>query len=134
MAVGVIGFVASAGGAVVAPAPASAAASEGPALVTASRPADGAVMVGWHEAGDDPDALRLHETELGTRFALVRMYQQWQLPSRRVASMINDGRLVLVSLKPPAGGWAAVASGAEDPMIQALAEAHRGFGRRVIGV
>lgn len=90
-------------------------------------------MVGWHESGDDPDDLRLHETELGTRFALVRMYQQWQLPSRRVAEMINDGRLVLVSHKPPAaGGWAAVGSGAEDAMIRSLAEAYRRFGREVL--
>ena len=90
-------------------------------------------MVGWHEAGDDPDDLRLHERELGTRFALVRMYQQWQRPSRRVAEMINDGRLVLVSHKPPTtGGWAAVASGAEDAMIRSLAEAYRAFGREVL--
>lgn len=90
-------------------------------------------MVGWHEAGDDPAELRLHEAELGTRFALVRMYQQWQLPSRRVAEMIDDGRLVLVSHKPPAvGGWAAVASGSEDAMIRNLAEAYRRFGREVL--
>lgn len=90
-------------------------------------------MVGWHEDGDDVDDLRVHETELGTRFALVRMYQQWQRPSQRVATMIDDGRLVLVSHKPPsAGGWAAVASGAEDQMIQTLAETYRGFGREVL--
>jgi hypothetical protein len=89
-------------------------------------------MVGWHEDGDDIDGLRVHEAELGTRFALVRMYQQWQLPARKVATMINDGRLVLVSHKPPAGGWAAVASGAEDPTIEALAEAYRSFGREVL--
>jgi hypothetical protein len=89
-------------------------------------------MVGWHEDGDDIEGLRVHEAELDTRFALVRMYQQWQLPARKVAAMINDGRLVLVSHKPPAGGWAAVASGAEDPMIQALAEAYRSFGHEVL--
>lgn len=122
VAVGIVGFVAATGGAQ----PAKAAAA------TPVRPADGAVMVGWHEDGDDVDDLRLHEAELGTRFALVRMYQQWQLPSRRVATMINDNRLVLVSHKPPATGWAAVASGAEDPMIQALAEAYRAFGREVL--
>jgi hypothetical protein len=54
------------------------------------------------------------------------------LPSAKVATMVNDSRLVLVSHKPPAGGWAAVASGAEDAMIQALAEAYRGFGREVL--
>ncbi|MEW6477269.1 MAG: hypothetical protein AB1679_33870 [Actinomycetota bacterium] len=119
---GVAGFVAVAGAAV----PATA----GP--VTPSRPGDGAVMVGWHEQGDSVDGLRAHEAELGTRFALVRMYQQWQLPARKVATMINDNRLVLVSHKPPAGGWAAVASGAEDAMIEAMAEAYRSFGHEVL--
>ena len=119
---GVVGFVA----AVAAVGPAGATGA------TPSRPENGAVMVGWHEDGDNVDLLRAHEAELGTRFALVRMYQQWQLPARKVASMINDGRLVLVSHKPPAGGWAAVASGAEDPMIEALARAYKGFGREVL--
>jgi hypothetical protein len=90
-------------------------------------------MVGWHEHNDDPDLLRLSEERLGTRFALVRMYQQWQLPNRRVAAMINDGRLVLVSHKPPVGGgWAAVASGAEDGMIRSLASTYKAFGREVL--
>lgn len=46
--------------------------------------------------------------------------------------MVNDGRPALVWHKPPAAGWGAVASGAGDPMIQALAEAYRGFGREVL--
>lgn len=104
----------------------------GAAVAATSRPENGAVMVGWHEDGDNIDTLRAHEAELGTRFALVRMYQQWQLPARKVATMINDGRLVLVSHKPPAAGWAAVASGAEDPMIEALANAYKAFGREVL--
>jgi hypothetical protein len=118
----VVGFVATV----------TAAVPAGAADVTASRPEGGAVMVGWHEDGDDIDTLRAHEAELGTRFALVRMYQQWQLPARKVATMINDGRLVLVSHKPPAAGWAAVASGVEDPMIEALAKAYKAFGREVL--
>jgi hypothetical protein len=102
------------------------------AVVTPARPADGAVMIGWHEHGDDVDGLHASEAQLGTRFALVRMYQQWQLPSPRIATMIGEGRLVLVSHKPPAGGWAAVASGTEDPMIRALAATYRSFGREVL--
>ncbi len=100
--------------------------------MAAARPAGGAVMVGWHEDGDDVDGLRAHEAELGTRFGLVRMYQQWQVPSQRVTGMVADGRLVLVSHKPPAGGWAAVASGAEDPMIERLADSYRALGREVL--
>ena len=38
-------------------------------------------VVGWHEDGDNVDTLRAHEADLGARFALVRMYQQWQLPA-----------------------------------------------------
>ena len=56
------------------------------AVVTPARPADGAVMIGWHEHGDDVDGLHASEAQLGTRFALVRMYQQWQLPSPRPRS------------------------------------------------
>ena len=112
-------------------APPVARAATPPTAVPA-RPPTGAVMVGWHEDGDDGDALRAHESELGTRFALVRMYQQWQVPSRRVTDMVSDGRLVLVSHKPPAGGWPAVASGAEDAMIARLADAYRALGREVL--
>lgn len=126
LAAGVVGLVA----AVAAGAGSSGVATA--AMVTPTRPADGAVMIGWHEQGDDVDALRASEAQLGTRFALVRMYQQWRLPSARVTTMIAEGRLVLVSHKPPAGGWAAVASGVEDPTIRALAAAYRSFGREVL--
>jgi hypothetical protein len=96
------------------------------------RPAAGGVMIGWHEHGDDVDLLRTNEAQLGTRFALVRMYQQWQVPSRKIGVVIGEGRLPLVSHKPPAAGWAAVASGAEDRTIEALADAYRAYGREVL--
>jgi hypothetical protein len=116
--------------AAVAAATGSAAAA---GVATPARPAGGALMIGWHEHNDDVEGLRASEAALGTRFALVRMYQQWQLPSRRIATMIGEGRLVLVSHKPPTvGGWAAVASGAEDGMIRSLATAYRNFGREVL--
>ena len=124
---GVVGVVLGALGLNGAAMPAQAAAAP------PTRPTAGAAMIGWHEDGDDVDALRANEAVLGTRFALVRMYQQWKVPSRRVAAMIAEGRLVLVSHKPPAiGGWAAVASGAEDAMIGALADAYRAFDREVL--
>lgn len=126
VAAGMVGLVA----AIAAGTGSSGAATA--ADVTPARPADGGVMIGWHEHGDDVDGLHASEAQLGTRFALVRMYQQWQLPSPRIATMIGEGRLVLVSHKPPAGGWAAVASGAGDPMIRALAAAYRNFGREIL--
>jgi hypothetical protein len=89
-------------------------------------------MVGWHEKGDDLDNLRAHETQLGTRFAVVRVYQSWKLPGSKIGTLVGEGRLVLVSHKPPIGGWAAVASGAEDATIAALAEKYRSYGRQVV--
>lgn len=97
-----------------------------------ARPAAGGVMVGWHEKGDDLEALRAHEAELGTRFAVVRVYQQWKAPAAKVGTLIDEGRLVVVSHKPPPGGWAAVASGAEDGVIGMLADRYRDYGRQVI--
>jgi len=103
--------------------------------VLPARAPDGAVMIGWHEQGDDLAALRAHEQALGKRFAIVRLYQQWNLPGRKVDELVADGRLVLVSHKPPApadGGWGAVASGREDATIRALADKYRGYGRQII--
>ncbi len=89
-------------------------------------------MIGWHEKGDDLDALRAHEAQLGTRFAVVRVYQSWKVPGSKIGTLVDEGRLVLVSHKPPIGGWAAVASGAEDATIAALADKYRSYGRQVI--
>jgi len=104
------------------------------AIVPARAP-DGGLMIGWHEQGDDLTALREHERQLGKRFAIVRIYQQWALPGRKIDELVADGRLVLVSHKPPApaaGGWGAVASGREDAMIRALADKYRSYGRQII--
>lgn len=92
-------------------------------------------MVGWHEDGDDLEKLRKHERMLGKRFAIVRTYQQWQLPGRRVDTLVKDGRLVLVSHKPPLpadGGWAAVANGREDKTIRTLARKYRSYDRQIV--
>lgn len=92
-------------------------------------------MIGWHEDGDDINALKTNERALGKRFAIVRTYQQWQLPGRKVDQLVAEGRLPLVSHKPPApgrGGWRAVASGREDGTIRSLARKYRSYGRQVI--
>jgi hypothetical protein len=106
-----------------------AGASRAPSPV---RPAGGAAMVGWHEKGDDLDALRAHEAQLGTRFAVVRVYQQWKPPSGKIDTLVAEDRLVLASHKPPTAGWAAVASGAEDATITLLADRYRAYGREVM--
>ena len=97
-----------------------------------ARPEAGGTMIGWHEKGDDLDALRAHEAQLGTRFAVVRVYQSWKVPGAKIGTLVDEGRLVLVSHKPPAGGWAAVASGAENATIAALADKYRSYGRQVV--
>lgn len=92
-------------------------------------------MIGWHEDGDDLQKLRTHERALGKRFAIVRVYQQWRLPGQKVDDLVNDGRLVLVSHKPPQpseGGWSAVANGREDRTIRALARKYRSYGRQIV--
>lgn len=94
-------------------------------------------MIGWHEDGDNLDRLEAHEAKLGKRFAVVRLYNQWRQPSRKVDQMVADGRLVLSSHKGPdpgRGGWAAVASGRQDGTIRFLAQKYRGYGRQIIFV
>lgn len=92
-------------------------------------------MIGWHEDGDNLERMKVHEASLGKRFAVVRLYNQWRLPSRKVDQMVADGRLVISSHKPPDprdGGWAAVAAGREDDVIRALARKYRSYGREIV--
>ncbi|MGH9000464.1 MAG: hypothetical protein ACRDY7_13880, partial [Acidimicrobiia bacterium] len=95
----------------------------------------GGVMVGWHEDGDDLDAMRAHERALGKRMAVVRLYEQWGPPGTKVDEAVAEGRLAVVSHKPPPEiGWVRIAAGLEDAMIHALAEAYRAYGRDVVFV
>lgn len=114
---------------------ASTTTPNSPPVTPRARAANGEMMIGWHEDGDDMAALKAHERALGKRFAIVRTYQQWNLPGRKVDEMVADGRLALVSHKPPSpgnGGWKAVASGREDATIRALARKYRAYGRQII--
>lgn len=90
------------------------------------------IMLGWHEKSDDVGRLKEREEKLGKRFAIVRLYNQWQLPGRRVDQMVNEGRLVLSSHKGPPGGWAAVASGREDATVRRLAAKYQSYRREVV--
>ena len=107
-----------------------------PGLVNSPAPADGpGVMIGWHEKSDDIATLRANEQALGKRFAVVRMYEQWNLPKPTVAEMAAEGRLVVVSHKPPPEiGWARIALGLEDQRIHELAAKYKSFGRDVVFV
>ncbi|MGH9001408.1 MAG: hypothetical protein ACRDY7_18695 [Acidimicrobiia bacterium] len=97
-----------------------------------TRPPSGAVMVGWHEKGDDIERLRAHEAELGTPFALVRVFEQWEAPGPNVDTLVAGNRLVFVSHKPPSAGWGVVASGAEDAVIAALADKYGAYEQEVL--
>lgn len=98
------------------------------------RPATRPVMLGWHEKGDDVALMKERERRLGKRFAIVRLYHQWRLPNRRVGQMVEEGRLVLSSHKPPRSGWRAVASGREDAMIRRLARQYKSYRREIVFV
>ena len=90
------------------------------------------VMLGWHEKSDDVNLMKQREQRLGKRFAIVRLYNQWQLPYRRVDQMVGEGRLVLSSHKPPDSGWRAVASGREDALIRRLAAKYKSYRREIV--
>lgn len=98
------------------------------------RPPAQPVMLGWHERFNDVDGLRANEKRLGTRFAIVRYYTPWRLPSRQMEDFLAEGRLLVSSHKAPEAGWARVASGAEDQMISALADRYRSYGREIVFV
>lgn len=84
-----------------------------------ARPATQPVMLGWHEKVNDVDGLRTKERRLGARFAIVRYYSPWRMPSSRVQDFVTEVQLVVSSHRPPATGWGRVASGAEDQLIAA---------------
>lgn len=91
------------------------------------------VMVGWHEKGDDLEALRAHEAALGKRMAVVRLYQQWTMPGNKVDEVVAEGRLALVSHKPPPEiGWLRIALGLEDRVIRDLAAKYRSYEREIV--
>ena len=110
-------------------------------VVPSSSPPAGAdapppgVMVGWHEKGDDIEAMKAHEAALGKRMAVVRLYEQWELPGKKVARMVGEGRLPVVSHKPPPTiGWLQIALGLEDAVIHDLAEEYKSYGGEVVFV
>lgn len=108
-----------------------------PNVVPSSLPGAGAgpagVMVGWHEKGDDLEALRAHEAALGKRMAVVRLYHQWTLPGSKVDEVVAEGRLAVVSHKPPPEiGWLRIALGLEDHVIRDLAAKYESYGRDVV--
>jgi hypothetical protein len=108
------------------------AAGTGPSTPAGAEAPPG-VMIGWHEQGDDLDALAAHEAALGKRMAVVRLYEQWNPPTAKVERAVAEGRLAVVSHKPPPTiGWLQIALGLEDALIHELAARYRAYGRQVV--
>ncbi len=106
-----------------------------PADADAEGGAPPGVMIGWHEKGDDLDTMRANEAALGKRMAVVRLYEQWALPGKAVDQVIAEGRLPVVSHKPPPEiGWLQIALGVEDGLVHALAAKYKSYGRDVVFV
>jgi hypothetical protein len=89
-------------------------------------------MLGWYDQNgySTTNGLEDMETTLGTRFACVRVYNQWWPNlSSTVATATNDGRLVLSSHKPPnhGGAWIEIARGDHDSEITAMVNFYKGL-------
>lgn len=85
-------------------------------------------MIGAHVGSESVENLELR---LGS-LSILRMYHQWEIPSKNVKKYTDQGKLIISSHKPPKGGWKAVASGSEDKMIDSLALAYKALGKPVI--
>lgn len=83
-------------------------------------------MIGWHEDG----AYSTIESLLETKFAAVRIYNEWwPAVSGQVQSSLDDGRLPVVSHKPPkhANAWIEIARGDHDADITAMVAYYKGL-------
>lgn len=83
------------------------------------------VMLGWYDANgySGTNGVQDMESVLDTRFAVVRVYNQWWPDiSGVVTTATNDGRLVLSSHKPPkhANSWVEIARGDYDANITSM--------------
>lgn len=98
--------------------------------------ADGC-MLGWHDDNGygSTNGLTDMETVLGTKFAVVRIYNQWwPSNSGETASALADGKLPMVSHKPPAVGssWIGIYKGQYDSALNAMVAHYKGLGSTVI--
>lgn len=95
-------------------------------------PVGSGIMLGIHSESGFEDTLG---ATLGKQFAMTRIYEQWKVPGADVAVQSANGKLVLVSHKPPDGnylGWQRIAKGLEDVMIDQLAAYYKALQRTII--
>ncbi|HEY4410739.1 MAG TPA: hypothetical protein VGO87_12730 [Acidimicrobiia bacterium] len=100
-------------------------------------------MVGYHLGADPhgtcdnqwrPDGEACQTDVMGKRCAAVRIYSDgWEVPPTPVDRTINAGQLPMWSLKPPAGGWKAVAQDTTgNPWLTEIVDALRAYNREII--
>lgn len=89
-------------------------------------------MLGWYDQNgyDDTNGLQDMEGLLDTHFPLVRIYhkpEEWGTVKGLVATVIDDGRLPMVSHKPPkvANAWIAIARGDYDDEISDIVDQYK---------
>jgi hypothetical protein len=103
------------------------------------------IMVGYHVGRDQhsncddswsPEGETCKTDAMGKRCAAVRIYSnRWELPATSVDRTINAGRLPMWSVKPPVGGWKAVADDTtSNPWLTEIVDALRAYNREIIFV
>lgn len=92
-------------------------------------------MLGWydHNGYTGTNGLQDMEEELDTRFAVVRIYHkpsEWGQTKSLISTVLDDGRLPMVSHKPlkVANSWVAVARGDHDATIDAMVDQYKEWG------
>ena len=101
------------------------------------------IMVGYHLGRDPhsncdnewrPDGEICKTDAMGKRCAAVRIYSDtWEVPPTAVDRTINNGQLPMWSVKPPAGGWKAVAQDSVgNPWLTEICDALRAYDREII--
>jgi Glycosyl hydrolase family 26 len=82
-----------------------------------------------------PAAIQRVESQVGRTFAIDHQYERWDstFPNAYETWSAQQGRIPFINWKPSKGGtpipWSRIASGAEDDVIKARADAIKAFGK-----
>lgn len=101
------------------------------------------IMIGYHVGRDRhstcyqqwrPEGEICKTVAMGKRCAAVRIYSdEWELPPTPVDRTIDAGQLPMWSVKPPSGGWRAVAEDTvSDPWLTEICDSLRAYNREII--
>ena len=101
------------------------------------------VMIGYHVGRDphsncddrwSPEGETCKTDEMGKRCAAVRIYSpRWERPPDAFKRTMNLAKLPMWSVKPPSGGWKAVADNTvTNPTVNELVDAIKSYNKEVI--